>query len=1327
MKIKWIFVLILLLVVRQAYSQKNFGAQFKDWVISEAATDSRALAKSDYETRVAHTMMKINERFIKEIQLADSVLNLAYNQIERDEQAMIGLDTLQVALQRARSSRLAYYRLLEVENHLNIASKLKTNLDSIGSKRYFDDQGLYLVGRETLIESYASVGANFGESFKMKYSTDLTVSIGVEFDENGNVTSGSGGISQNGPGLFSMIGTVGGAIIGNYIGAAIGGSVGGTIDYFLGSKKAKEEQKKQQKEFKYQKRLLDEGLDALFGQLVPYDTLLHYYQGFVRQSTIRNRSIYLGIDSTLRLENLRFKEIFSYNVRRQQLSQKQLTSDRIAEIERNFLSMHTLQNFYINLEKVNFIDDCNLMIRRLKVDENWLLMINVNRFEWLQRYEAYQDDLKFALLLIQQFLDDENYFPYRTALTQRKEILETMAHNLPQAPASFLALKKAASFLSFKKSTSFLSLKMPASFLSRIKLDKKQTGVTEYVSSNRHVSKELHLVVPQSIATSQERGQSVDFGVCFGAGGYAVCHGNSDSYGGRFNNNGNSPIADILGSAYDGGLRSFSATATHQISAMRENIRLRVDDLRKDYSSLNQIIPLAHASFREQTRRVAVSAEQLGQRSGAEIRDFTQQYDATMPDLHRRLDQYMNQPVRTGLADLQRDLSLTRQVNAQVKLAEVPTSVFRIGGIDYGYQSAVGQTAVALAWEREVAKQSTTLQAIDQRVTDHKDPVFSDRHAFETFKSKLGQINQILARVNNGDDYSFEDRRQITSHYLAQGVKMRYAATGQLAADELVPQDYPFLEREQRDRLKGLVNEFKKCDPKNDDCSDAYGRAIYQIYRNNSVIGLANDEGQSFNAANLHQLATTSSEWQPIGPASSASAVNEAALLAMSGSPVIATRPDGMNIKTGIVLPVMPKPGTDGKWKGVQVPEMFYLDEDQPSRSFDQDLMSASFPDPNEVTLYTNRRSQNYNNVALTIKDKGVRPFAYSDPIVSDRATVPSLNFSVHTNTAGIAKLSEQTVPIAGEYVGRIVKQYGRNSRQVFENVYAHRDELFGRYPEDPSGLTAAQSGRLRDLRQKTAHFEDKERLLARPEDFYHCQTSRCLYKSCINELSKADPLDRGKILDYYNQLEEARVKYHDDVLNIGTAFMPFVNDGRDLFELVTGLDLITKAKLTYWDRGLSGAGLLIGSGAFFRNIGDLPLIRQNSLEIAKRFSPEFKIVNFSDKYYLQSKGGLYYERWDSNIGRGRFKKIAEDHFHNHKGKSYFDVENEAQLSELLDKAWKRAKDLKIEPVPGKGTNKKYIVDMVEPIGNDKKRFIHLIFDGTKEPGFVITAYPSKN
>jgi hypothetical protein len=1309
--------LLFITVFSESYAQKNFGEQFRDWVMQDAARNSRDLARNDFKPRTVHAVNRINERLLGEIRAADSVLNAVYRQIESDELALAGLDTLTVALRRARSARTEYYRLLDAENHLYFASRLKLNLDSLGSSTYFYGAGLYHVGRETLMESFVRVGEGFADNFSLKYQNHYTVSVNVNMNDNYQANGGSGSISQDGNATYTSIGvTTGGAIgtavapgIGTVIGGGIGLIVGGAADIFTSREKQKKERKKQEKEYKRQMKFLHEGIDSLSNQLAPVDTLLSYYQGYVKEMLDLNKPVYIQLDSAFETSSLRFKELFAYNIRRQQLSQRVLTVDQIALIERNFMSLASLRNFYSNMGRVNFIRDCNLMVGKLKNDLEWLKAGVSSRFDWLQRKEAFEDDLRYAQLILGHFLVDENYLPHHTYLTTRKTELDSLMRNLPGPPERAVMLRRMGSLQSMPSGGSDLSTA---------------------------ISSPERMLMPEVLIADEQSALPVNVGICFGTSGYNLCYGmNNGSYGGRFNNNGQAPVTDILGSSNDGGLRGFSATAGREIGAMQVNIRLRIEKLQNDYQQVTGILPQAHVAYKQEGARISSSASQLGQVSSVKIRAFNDTFDRQYPALQQRMDNYMNQPLRSGLADLQRDLGLTRQVNSQIRFSEIPVSVFNIAGRNYGYEVPGGVSSSALAWQREVGKQISLIKDIEARVNAGSDPVFTNKRKFEDFKANLVQLDKLLNQINNGNQYSHEVREQIRGHYLTQISKMRYAAAGLLPRTDLVPADYQFVERDQRESLNNLVQEIKRCDPASGDCMGGYGKAIYQLYNDKSVAGLRNSAGEPFNAANLQQLASNSSEWTELGRASSAGAIDQAALLAMSGNTVIATRNDGMEVSAGLVLPELPLTGGEQKWAGLQLPSILYIDEEKPNNSFARGLITKVYPDPSEVTFYARIKPRDYSALQMTVQNSGVGTYNYSDPLVGDQASVPALRLKIQPNSSPFA-ISEETIPVAGSYVERIVSQYGSNSKQVFEQLYSLRDELYGSYPANPVGLSNQEVNDLNALKQIASRFEDRGRLLNTPEDFYYTQTSRCLYASCVASLSKAVPSERSEILNYYNQVLSALVKYRDDVLNITTAMTPFVNDARDIYELVTGKDMITGAILTYWERGLSGAGLFLGSGVYWRYLSELPHMRRNALDLAEQGIPGISMVKSGDlKYHFKSDGGIYYEPWNplsSGSGkRDRLTKIMEDHYSNPGNKTKFNVDHAYEIPALIDHAWKRAKDLNLVPFAANDGNIRYLVELESDhptVVNGGMKYIVLVFDGArKDQPFIITAFPKKH
>ena len=62
-------------------------------------------------------------------------------------------------------------------------------------------------------------------------------------------------------------------------------------------------------------------------------------------------------------------------------------------------------------------------------------------------------------------------------------------------------------------------------------------------------------------------------------------------------------------------------------------------------------------------------------------------------------------------------------------------------------------------------------------------------------------------------------------------------------------------------------------------------------------------------------------------------------------------------------------------------------------------------------------------------------------------------------------------------------------------------------------------------------------------------------------------------------------VTYTKAILDIGLSVTPLVGDARDFYELVTGQDLLTQESIGASGQLLAGLGLLLGSGAVYRNM----------------------------------------------------------------------------------------------------------------------------------------------
>lgn len=94
---------------------------------------------------------------------------------------------------------------------------------------------------------------------------------------------------------------------------------------------------------------------------------------------------------------------------------------------------------------------------------------------------------------------------------------------------------------------------------------------------------------------------------------------------------------------------------------------------------------------------------------------------------------------------------------------------------------------------------------------------------------------------------------------------------------------------------------------------------------------------------------------------------------------------------------------------------------------------------------------------------------------------------------------------------------------------------------------------------------------------------------------------------------------------NFATAIMPILNDYRDIYELATGKDLITKGKLSFEDRIKCSYGLVLGSGALFRQLPKMSV------------TPFEDFAQFKASWAGDTRAGMILETSDAADGRFGF------------------------------------------------------------------------------------------
>ncbi len=230
------------------------------------------------------------------------------------------------------------------------------------------------------------------------------------------------------------------------------------------------------------------------------------------------------------------------------------------------------------------------------------------------------------------------------------------------------------------------------------------------------------------------------------------------------------------------------------------------------------------------------------------------------------------------------------------------------------------------------------------------------------------------------------------------------------------------------------------------------------------------------------------------------------------------------------------------------------------------------------------------------------------------------------------------------------------------------------------------------------------------------------------NDLSISD---REVYSKRYLAISQTIIEIFKVGLDVGTAFTPFVNDARDLYELSTGLDLVSGEEIGVFGRACALAGLVTGSGQLYRKIfnGISDSKVRGVLSNADKGIPSLKFVKGTG--WVSEKGITYLkpsgekENRLRHVLRHAFDRVTRiDGKRDGKivWKSKFSKEYKIKdIPSLIDEAWTKRG-------AGKDINDKrtteYLIDMGKPVGeNGEQKILIVMMKGTSN---IITAFPKK-
>jgi len=165
-----------------------------------------------------------------------------------------------------------------------------------------------------------------------------------------------------------------------------------------------------------------------------------------------------------------------------------------------------------------------------------------------------------------------------------------------------------------------------------------------------------------------------------------------------------------------------------------------------------------------------------------------------------------------------------------------------------------------------------------------------------------------------------------------------------------------------------------------------------------------------------------------------------------------------------------------------------------------------------------------------------------------------------------------------GDYINQIQNQFGQNANAVLQLLYNQRDELFGKLNSPIlSGLSSDDEIKLQKIQLGILTFESSPTFLTNPEDLYYCEALRCVYSECLNSLKTAkNDQQKLQLINYTQNVSSTLEEIAKNGLNVGLYFVPFVNSARNLYEAITGVNLVTGEPLAVWQRVVGATAVII-------------------------------------------------------------------------------------------------------------------------------------------------------
>ncbi len=324
----------------------------------------------------------------------------------------------------------------------------------------------------------------------------------------------------------------------------------------------------------------------------------------------------------------------------------------------------------------------------------------------------------------------------------------------------------------------------------------------------------------------------------------------------------------------------------------------------------------------------------------------------------------------------------------------------------------------------------------------------------------------------------------------------------------------------------------------------------------------------------------------------------------------------------------------------------------------------------------------------------------------------------VHRNADGSESSISTAHRIDGAFVSSIRTDFGSHSGKYFEAL--KKTWNYYNKPAFPTDLHLPDDVRakLTEFIDLINQFESGIDLAVKPDDLYNQMAIRALYEVTEGFLHAAGvtPDEQRTFVTSNVNTGKTLVEIARKGLDLPASLIPFVNDARDLYELVVGRDLITGESIDSFGRFLTGVALIAGNGNIYRKAADK--LKEGFLKkTIKESAGGIPGLTYTGAGSWKSAEGLVYRRATEDK-ENRLRHILR-HTTPDPSKPAHTVfaGNPKEVPALIDQAWK------MKGAPLLGDAGAYVIDMGRTIGTMGERKIRIVV--VKGTSSIITAYPN--